>query len=162
MYWNAWSLGAGGWPTCPAATCAFCCSMACVTSGGRQALRLSHLLGVEPDSHRVVALAEVGDVADADEPGQFIAQLDGRVIADRLQQDCPSVPLRGPTRAAVLNRALEYRLMIINWLGDFFLTVTPRRFTRSGSTGSARLTRFCTSTCAMFRSMPGLNVTVSE
>src|SRR4051812_8767890 len=51
--------------------------------------------------------------------------------------------------------------MIINWLGDFFLTVTPRRLTRSGSTGSARLTRFCTSTCAMFRSMPGLKVTVS-
>ncbi len=45
-------------------------------------------------------------------------------------------------------------------LGDFFLTVTPRRLTRSGRIGSASDTRFCTSTCAMFRSTPFLNVTV--
>ena len=51
--------------------------------------------------------------------------------------------------------------MIISMLGDFFLTVTPRRLTRSGKIGSASDTRFCTSTWAMFRSMPSLNVTVS-
>ncbi len=51
--------------------------------------------------------------------------------------------------------------MIIRMLGDFFLTDTPRRFTRSGRIGSASDSRFCTSTCAMFRSTPGLNVTVS-
>ena len=51
--------------------------------------------------------------------------------------------------------------MIIKMLGDFFLTVTPRRLTRSGKIGSARLSRFWTRTWAMFRSTPFLNVTVS-
>ncbi len=45
-------------------------------------------------------------------------------------------------------------------LGDFFFTVTPRRFTRSGKSGCASATRFCTSTCAMFRSLPFWNVIV--
>ena len=39
--------------------------------GGQVAER--HLLRVEPDAHAVVALAEVGDVAHAVEPGQFVA-----------------------------------------------------------------------------------------
>src|SRR5262245_8947021 len=51
--------------------------------------------------------------------------------------------------------------MISNTLGDFFLTVMPRRLTRSGRIGWARLTRFCTSTWAMFRSVPTLKVIVS-
>ncbi len=51
--------------------------------------------------------------------------------------------------------------MIIRMLGDFFFTDTPRRLTRSGRIGSASDSRFCTSTWAMFRSTPGLNVTVS-
>ncbi len=46
-------------------------------------------------------------------------------------------------------------------LGDFFLVVTPCRLTSSGSLASAIDTRFCTSTWAMFRSVPGLNVTSS-
>ena len=46
-------------------------------------------------------------------------------------------------------------------IGDFFFTVTPLRVTRSGRIGWARATRFCTSTWAMFRSIPSLNVTVS-
>src|SRR5207244_1795490 len=58
--------------------------------------------------------------------------------------------------------SVEYRLMIINWLGDFFFTSTPRRATSDGSLGAARFTRFCTSTWAILRSTPGLNVTVSE
>src|SRR5262245_31629085 len=45
-------------------------------------------------------------------------------------------------------------------LGDFFFTWMPRRLTRSGRTGWAMETRFCTSTCAIFRSVPTLNVTV--
>ena len=51
--------------------------------------------------------------------------------------------------------------MIIRMLGDFFFTDTPRRFTSSGRIGSASDSRFCTSTWAMFRSTPGLKVTVS-
>ena len=33
-YWNGWSLGCGGLPTCPAATCAFCWFSALITSSG--------------------------------------------------------------------------------------------------------------------------------
>ena len=45
-------------------------------------------------------------------------------------------------------------------LGDFFLTLTPVCLTSFGNVGSARLTRFCTSTWAMSRSVPTSNVTV--
>ncbi len=55
----------------------------------------------------------------------------------------------------------EKRFTIISTLGDFFLTVTPLRLTRSGRIGRAMATRFCTSTWAMFRSIPSLKVTVS-
>ena len=47
-------------------------------------------------------------------------------------------------------------------LGDFFLTSTPLRLTRSGRMGVASVTRFCTRTWAMFRSVPTLKVMVSE
>ena len=57
--------------------------------------------------------------------------------------------------------SVENRLTIISTLGDFFLTEMPRRLTRSGRIGSASDSRFCTSTCEMFRSVPGLKVTVS-
>src|SRR5262249_1690811 len=45
-------------------------------------------------------------------------------------------------------------------LGDFFFVETPIALTVSGSEGRARLTRFCTSTCAMSRFVPSSNVTV--
>src|SRR5919204_6199538 len=45
--------------------------------------------------------------------------------------------------------------------GDFFLTEMPRRLTSSGRIGSASDSRFWTSTWEMFRSDPGLNVTVN-
>ncbi len=44
-------------------------------------------------------------------------------------------------------------------LGDFFMVVTPIRFTSSGSEAWAMATRFCTSTWAMFRSVPTAKVT---
>ena len=43
--------------------------------------------------------------------------------------------------------------------GDRFLTVTPMALTTSGSVGWAMATRFCTSTWAMFRSVPSSKVT---
>ncbi len=43
--------------------------------------------------------------------------------------------------------------------GDCFLTVTPMALTTSGSAGVAMATRFCTSTWAMFTSVPSANVT---
>ena len=43
--------------------------------------------------------------------------------------------------------------------GDRFLTVTPMALTMSGSVGWAMATRFCTSTWAMFGSVPTAKVT---
>ena len=45
--------------------------------------------------------------------------------------------------------------------GESFRVVTPVRLSTSGSFGRARFTRFCKSTCARFRFIPCLNVTVS-
>src|SRR5436190_1531383 len=46
--------------------------------------------------------------------------------------------------------------------GERFLTVTPMARTTSGSVGSAMATRFCTSTWAMFTSVPSSKVTSRE
>ena len=43
--------------------------------------------------------------------------------------------------------------------GDRFLVVTPMVLTTSGSVGWAMATRFCTSTWAMFTSVPSAKVT---
>src|SRR4051812_13246290 len=51
-------------------------------------------------------------------------------------------------------------LMTRRMSGDFLRVVTPVCLTTSGSDGSARLTRFCTSTCARLRLTPCLKVTV--
>ena len=45
--------------------------------------------------------------------------------------------------------------------GERLAVVTPRRRASSGSLGSATATRFCTSTCALSKSVPSLNVIVS-
>jgi len=45
--------------------------------------------------------------------------------------------------------------------GDDLRTVTPVERTCSGRRGSATATRFWTSTCALLRSVPSLNVIVS-
>jgi len=45
---------------------------------------------------------------------------------------------------------------------DFFSTTTPCVCTELGSEDNADDTRFCTSTCAKFRSVPISKVTVSE
>ena len=54
----------------------------------------------------------------------------------------------------------EIRWTTIIRSGEFLRTVTPSRRTSSGSRGSATATRFCTSTCALSRSVPSLKVTV--
>ena len=73
---------------------------------------------------------------------------------------------RAPHTGVDLRAALGSEVVAANHgrvvlLGDFFFTVTPRRLTKSGSTGWANVTRFCTSTCAMLRSVPTLKVIVS-
>src|SRR4249919_805838 len=45
---------------------------------------------------------------------------------------------------------------------DFFCTDTPSCVTAEGSCGSARLTRFCTCTCAMSGSVSSEKYTVSD
>ena len=44
--------------------------------------------------------------------------------------------------------------------GELLRVVTPWRRTSSGRRGSATATRFCTSTCAVSRSVPSAKVTV--
>jgi hypothetical protein len=44
--------------------------------------------------------------------------------------------------------------------GEALRTVTPSRCTSSGRRGTATETRFCTSTCAVSTSVPGLNTTL--
>ena len=51
--------------------------------------------------------------------------------------------------------------MIIIRSGDRLMVVTPICLTTSGKVGMASETRFWTSTCAMFRSVPTLKVTLS-
>jgi hypothetical protein len=48
----------------------------------------------------------------------------------------------------------------IRMSGLFLRVTTPLRCTSSGSRGCAIATRFCTSTCALSRSVPSLKVTV--
>ena len=48
----------------------------------------------------------------------------------------------------------------IRMSGEFFRVTTPLRCTSSGNCGCAIATRFCTSTCALSRSVPSLKVTV--
>ena len=45
--------------------------------------------------------------------------------------------------------------------GEAFSVVTPIRCTSAGNLGNACETRFCTCTCALSRSVPTANVTVS-
>ena len=52
------------------------------------------------------------------------------------------------------------RWITISMSGEDFRTVTPMRRTSSGRRGSATATRFCTSTCAVSRSVPSAKVTV--
>ena len=61
-------MGTGGWPSWPAATWMFC-SLIAVTTSEEVRLRNDIFCGIEPDPHAVVALADVGDVAHAVQPG---------------------------------------------------------------------------------------------
>ena len=139
MYCDTCPLGVGGWPIWPAATWMFCACTAAITSWAFR-LYAANFCGSSHSAHAVIALAEIGDVADAGQTRQLIADLDGGVVA------------QFEAGAAVV---LGERLTIISTLGDFFLTEMPRRLTRSGNIGSASDSRFCTSTCEMLRSVPG-------
>ena len=80
---------------------------------GRGELLHRHLVRVEPHPHRVVALAQVRNVAHALQPGEFVAQLDGRVVAQVQEQLLPRLVVfrrRGGT-LQVDNHQLAGRLL---------------------------------------------------
>ena len=57
VIWIGWPLATGGWPIWPAATWTFCSCRAATTSAGVR-LRRGQLVGIDPDAHAVIALAE--------------------------------------------------------------------------------------------------------
>jgi pyruvate/2-oxoglutarate/acetoin dehydrogenase E1 component len=54
----------------------------------------------------------------------------------------------------------EISVIKVRKAGDCFCVVTPRLTTSDGRRDSAWETRFCTSTCALFGSVPGAKVIV--
>ena len=68
---EAWSSGAGGMPIWPAGHLLALLLQRLDDVLRRQAARL-HLLGIEPDAHRVLAGAEHVDVADAGQPRDLV------------------------------------------------------------------------------------------
>ena len=78
--WISWPAGTGGWPICPVATWTFCLRIAWATSAGGHVAG-GQLLGVDPDPHAVVALAEHADVADARQAGDLVLDLHQGVVA---------------------------------------------------------------------------------
>ena len=74
--------------------------------------RDGELLGIEPDPHAVVALAEHGDVADARQPCQLVLDLEQRVIAQ--------------IELVVAASSGELIATAIRMSGAFFLTLTRR------------------------------------
>ncbi len=53
----------------------------------------------------------------------------------------------------------DSRCTTIRKVGELLSTVTPSLRTSSGNRAEAVVTRFCTSTCALSRSVPSLKVT---
>jgi hypothetical protein len=49
---------------------------------GRGEIAIGHLLWIEPQSHAVIALADVRDIADAGETGEFVFELNRGVVAE--------------------------------------------------------------------------------
>ena len=75
-----WPAGAGACPRLPAATCTFCCAQRVDdVIGGDLARR--HPIRIEPEPHRVLALAEDRDVADAGDPLDRIPDEQVQVVA---------------------------------------------------------------------------------
>ena len=81
VYWNCWSGGAGGWPIAPAATCWFCSRSTAITSCALIP-SFAELVGIQPDAHRVAALAELRHLAHTRQAPQAIGHVDAGVVAE--------------------------------------------------------------------------------
>ena len=90
VYWKSWPLGAGGWPTWPAATCTFCSRRASTTSWvvSRRALSFAGSIQIRM---LYSVDAEDPDVADAVDPAQLVADPERGVVG---QEEAVVRPLR--------------------------------------------------------------------
>ncbi len=79
--WVCWPATVGDWPIWPAATWRFCSRKARHHVAGRHVAD-RQLVGIEPDPHAVVALAEHPHVADARQPRQLGLELDQCVVGE--------------------------------------------------------------------------------
>ena len=79
--WNCWSLPIGRAPMRPTAACTFCALIA-LTMSAAVSLQIVEALGVEPDAHRIVLLAEQEGLADPGRARQHVDNVDDRVIRD--------------------------------------------------------------------------------
>ena len=79
--WNCWPVGTGSCPTCPAATWTFWLLIAFTTSTAVKPPR-RQLVRIEPQPHGVIAFSKDGNVADAFNAEQLVAQVDRRVVAE--------------------------------------------------------------------------------
>ena len=104
-----------------------------------------YLVGVEPDPHAVVELAEHRHVPDALDLLELVHDFDRGVVA-QVQRG------REIVRGSQVHHQQDVRRL--------FLTLTPVCLTSCGKVGKARLTRFCTWTCASSRFVPTSKVTV--
>ena len=130
----------------PAATCTFCSWIAWHDVLRGQSAR-GELVRIEPDAHRVFARAEDVDVADAVDAREFVAHLEERVVAGEERIE------RAVGRDQVHDHRDVGRLL-------FRRHADALHFLRAAS-GIAMATRFCTSTCAVSRLVPSLNVMFS-
>jgi len=104
----------------------------------------SDLVRIEPNAHRIVAAAEQPYLADAGNARELVLDPDIGVVAQVKRINLPS----------------EISVINVRKAGDCFCVVTPRLTTSDGRRDSAWETRFCTSTCALFGSVPGAKVIV--
>ena len=77
---NSEASGVGGAPSWPADTCTFCSRTACTMSPAVSP-RAASLVGIDPDTHRIVAGAEYQRLADPRQAGKLVFYAQRRVVA---------------------------------------------------------------------------------
>ena len=81
LNWNCWSSLIGRAPMRPTGACTFCARIAAMTSRRRQ-VEAGQALRVEPDTHRVVQLAEQVGLSDAGRTRNRVEHVDDGVVGD--------------------------------------------------------------------------------
>ena len=130
--------GAGSAPNCPPGT------HDALGPDGLQDLRYGYAqmrqaVRLDPDTHGIVTGADDVDPADTFDAGQYILDVDQRIVAQELLVEF-----------SVLGCQRDQDEDI----GKRLSVVTPRRVTSSGSIAVAAATRFCVKTVFMSGSVP--------